>query len=464
MAGMVHLKDFTAGLDARRIVETVGPGFLIKAVDCHIDRGGQVEQRAAFVLAYELEEGRSVGLAADSNGLIVFGSGAAPTLPAGFAYQELVLSTKTLERVMSWDLYDGKVYAAVRFDDGFKAHYYDATLVDDFDTGGGGADYQAGDFVLTYETKMYALSGSVVHFSDVANPIEFDGALGAGFVDMASVAGEAKELTAMAPYQGYMAVFAPRAVLIYYFDVDPDLSKKIQVLTNIGTRYPLSVAQFGDSDVFFLDSSGVRSLQARDASNAAATSDIGVMIDELVRAKLRTMTVEQRSRIIGLIEPGDNRFWLIMRDEIFVYSFFEGSRVRAWTTYLPGFDIDAAAIFNDRVYVRSGDNIYVYGGLGDEPTYDATAAEAWTAFLDAETPVSAKTWDRLAVACEGSWEVRIAMKTTNPLASDLVATITDTTFDDEKIPLEGKSTHVSLRFRAAAPGAKKISAAVITHK
>lgn len=48
-------------------------------------------------------------------------------------------------------------------------------------------------------------------------------------------------------------------------------------------------------------------------------------------------------------------------------------------------------------------------------------------------------------------------------ASDLVSTVTGTTLGSEAIPLEGVSTHISLRFRAAAPGAKKISAAVILY-
>lgn len=463
MSGEIHIREFTSGLDTRRLPETTGPGFLIRGQDVHINRGGEAEQRPAFVLSYALEPGRTVGLAADNDGLIVFGSGAAPTLPAGIAYQELALGVLTLERVMSWDLAAGLVYAAVRYDDGTKAHFYDEVQVVDFDPSGAGADYAPGDFVLTYDTKMYALSGSAVHFSAIEDFDEFDAGTGFGFVDMAGVAGEAKQLTALAPYQNNLAVFAPRIILIYYFDVDPTLSTKVQVLNNIGTGSPLSVTQFGDADVFFLDTSGVRSLRARDSSNAASTSDVGVLIDKAVLDKVRTLTDEEKSRIIGLIEPTDNRFWLIIKDQIFVFSYFEGSKVRAWTVYNPGFAVDDAVVFQGRVYLRSGDSIYTYGGLGDVPVYDATEAEIWLPYLDAEKPTTEKDWTNVHVACVGEWEVRVAARPTNLDISDKVATVTATTFGDDPIPVNMRSTHLSLRFKAAAPGYKAISAAVLNY-
>jgi hypothetical protein len=455
--GSIFLKDFSLGLDSRRLPETVGAGFLIKASDCHIDRGGQIEQRAAFVPAYDLEPGRTVGLAATADGLVTFGSGAEPTLPAGVSYQQLAHGARTLQRVMSWDVFLRKLYVAVRYDDAARMHFYDGVKVADWD----GADpaYVPGDYVLTYDRKMYA-----VFYSAIGDATAWLSGTGHGFTDMGSEVSGAEKLNAIAPYQGFLSVLGDKVTLVYFFDADPANNKKIQVLQNIGSSLPLGATQFGDADLFFPDSSGIRSLRARDSSNAAATDDVGVAVDKDVVAKLRSMTDEERSRVIGLIEPTDNRFWLICKDLIFVYSYFPGSKVRAWSTYSPGFAIDDAVVYRERVWLRSGDTVYVYGGADGALQYDAAPAEAWTAYLDAEKPTVKKPWSSLDVACRGAWEVRAGMDPSNLEASDKLATVDTTTYSLERLPLQGESTHVSLRFKAAAPGEKTVSAAVIGYE
>jgi hypothetical protein len=87
--GTLWLKDIRAGLDTRRIAEALPGGSAIRANDGHINRGGEFEQRPAFVSAYTLPAGATLGLAADNTSLYVFGSGVAPTMPRGVLYQRL---------------------------------------------------------------------------------------------------------------------------------------------------------------------------------------------------------------------------------------------------------------------------------------------------------------------------------------------------------------------------------------
>ena len=70
--GTIWVREFTGGLDARRLPETSAGGTLIRAKDCHINRGGEVEQRADFLKLYSAPLNATVGLAADRNGLVVF--------------------------------------------------------------------------------------------------------------------------------------------------------------------------------------------------------------------------------------------------------------------------------------------------------------------------------------------------------------------------------------------------------
>ena len=73
----------------------------------------------------------TVGLAYDSAGLVVFGSGTDPGMPAGVTYQRLQHpdGVTELARVLSVDLFARKVYVAAEFADGDRYHFYDGARV-----------------------------------------------------------------------------------------------------------------------------------------------------------------------------------------------------------------------------------------------------------------------------------------------------------------------------------------------
>lgn len=327
--------------------------------------------------------------------------------------------------------------------------------------------FQPGTFVKTIGQKVYSVSGPLAHFSGIKEPTKWTtDYVGAGFVDMSTETSGSEELVALAKYQNLVAVFAERVIQVWFFDPDPTLNRQTQVLNNTGTISPHSVTQFGDNDIFYLDESGLRSLKARDSSNAAATTDIGVPVDTLIVDKLADMSLVQRQDIVGLIEPRDGRFWLIMRDVIYVFSYFSGAKVSAWSTYTPTdedgtpFQIDAATVYNKRVYVRSGNKIFVYGGIGPRPVYDGTIAEAWLPYLDANSPTRSKEWTGIDAALTGEWEVRYSLNPNNEAADDLVATLFRTTYTEDRVPSLGNSTHLGLRFRSKGNGPAKLSAVV----
>lgn len=339
-----------------------------------------------------------------------------------------------------------------------------ATLADGLDPG---VVFESGTFAKTVGQKVYVASGPNLHFSGVGIPTGFQTLnVGAGFIDMSAEAAGSELLQAVARYLQYIAVFAGRVIQIWYVDPDPLLNKITQVLNNMGTISPRSVTQFGDNDLFFLDESGARSLKARDSSNAASTTDVGIPVDTLIVDKMATLTALQRSQVIGLIEPTSGRFWLVFPDEIFVFSFFEGSKISAWSTYTPAVDnvaftVNDAIVFKKKVYLRSGDTIYVFGGLGATPVYDATEPELWSPYLDANAPAKMKKFEGVDVACEGSWRVYAGMEPTNQAAVDLLATVSETTYNKQRIAFEHEASHVSLRFKGVGSGYKKIAAAAI---
>lgn len=418
-------------------------------MDGHINRGGEFEQRAAFVPVYALPKG-TVGLAFTQTGIVVFGSVQDPGMPQGVTYQRLQHpdGVTALADVPSFDLFGGKVFAVGVFTDGSTHHYYDGVLVTKYGTN---TAVVPGPFVRTFGRKLYYLSDANLIYSNLADPTNFDAdsgtgtSTGAGFNDLSEEDYGSEDLVAIGRYQNYLAIFSDRTVQIRYVDPDPSLSKSIQALHNTGTISPRSVAQFGDNDLFYLDASGLRSLRARDASNAAVSTDIGSAIDVLLTQYVSESSPADVRDAIGIIEPRDGRFWLSVADTIFVFSYFPAAKVSAWTVYNPGFKVEDMIVYERRVYLRSGDQIYAYGGLGAALEYDDTSAVAWLPYLDAETPTETKTLQGVDLACRGSWRIEMGMEPCNLDASDKVGEVTETTFSASRIPAAHRATHFSLR-------------------
>ena len=331
--------------------------------------------------------------------------------------------------------------------------------------------FTPGTFVRTVKSKLYSVSDGLLHFSGIQAPTKWTtDAPGAGFINMATQNSGSELLTAVARYQNLLAVFSAEVVQVWFVDPDPNLNTVSQVLANTGTACPQSVTQFGDSDVFYLDESGLRSLRARDSSNAAATTDIGVPIDDLIVAKLQTLTSAERQRVVGLINPVDKRFWLILKDQCYVFSFYQNAKVSAWTTYdlsvttagvTTPFTAQHAVVLGRRVFLRGGNVIYAYGGMGTTLTYDQTEAEAWLPYLDANRPTAHKDWEGIDVALTGLWEVRAAMQPIDLDASEVVARVYQTTYNMHRIPFEHSSSHVSLRLVSKDTGPAVLSALAV---
>jgi hypothetical protein len=135
----ILVEDFRGGLDTRKSVLTAPPGTLQRAINCHINRGGELEKRKAFVLKNALPA-NSFGLHAVRGNLYVFGSVAqgslAPALPAGVNYQRLQHPTgaAAMSGLIWAENFDGKIYAIAEYADGNIYHFYDGTRVTSWDS------------------------------------------------------------------------------------------------------------------------------------------------------------------------------------------------------------------------------------------------------------------------------------------------------------------------------------------
>jgi hypothetical protein len=325
----------------------------------------------------------------------------------------------------------------------------------------GSETYLPGEFAKPAKSKMYSVAGSLAHFSGIADPLEVnDPNKEAGFIDLATNAEGSERLTAIANYQQNLAFFSERTVQIWFVDVTAAANQQLQVLNNTGAIAPLSVQEIGDSDVFYLSESGIRSLRARDSSNAAFTTDIGNPIDTLLLEEIITDRVQAR-RSRAVLEPRDGRYMLALGNKVYVFSFFPASRVSAWSIYEPGFAIKAWAIIGRSLYCRGDDNkLYLLGGkTGTE--YDDSEVTVFLPYMSAQKPATQKGFTGMDMACEGVWRVEIATDPNNEDALQTVATIEETTFAKGNVAFQARSTHLAMKLTSQNTGFAKLGSIAI---
>lgn len=323
------------------------------------------------------------------------------------------------------------------------------------------------NFSVTYKAKEYAGVGSTLYFSAVNDATKWDiYDTGSGFIDMSNNFGGREDLTGAGLYQNRLAVFSRRNIQLWAMDADPAQNTQVQVLANTGCIAPDSVVSVGSIDLLYLADNGVRSVRARENTDTAYASDIGSPIDSIVIDHVASIDPGESYNSKAIIEPIDGRYWLAIKDKIFVLSYFPGSNIAAWSTYEPGFTVDEMVSREDKVYVRSGNTIYVYGTQGsivtDENGYDDCEVIVELPYLDGNKPATYKEVKGMDATVEGNWEISMGFDHTNPDARDPVMRPTGPTFALGKIPATGVGTHFGLRLTNEATGYARL-ANIIVH-
>lgn len=452
----VLVRDFSGGLDVRKGPISAEPGSLRVLTNCVVNAGGEIEKRKAFVRVATLPAGtHGLGPNTGSSRLYTVGVIGVPAgMPDWITYKQLLGGT-SISKVRDMEMFDGKLFAVTETADGRAEHFYDGALVS--------LGAAAGVFnVRSHHSKMYGVSGRFLLFSALNDPANWTGGTGSGSIQIDTRDTGEWELIGIEAYYNQMALFGRDGIQLWQLDEDPAQNQIVSSLGNIGLAAPGAVTRFGSGDVLFLHDSGIRSLRARDASNAASVTDIGSPIDELVRARLREFRASDPAamqRIYGRVEPETGQVWFAWGDTIFVLSTAPSTKIVAWSTFRPGFAVDHIAVVGSKVYVRSGDDVYLYGGwTGDE--YDTAEAEVVMPMLDAGTPANDKTWTGLDVSAEGTWSVEVGTDSTAYAERELVATFTGATYDVCKIGLQAFGTHLSARFVSSSASRARLGSAL----
>jgi hypothetical protein len=324
-------------------------------------------------------------------------------------------------------------------------------------------NFTPGNAVRTHDDKMYAISGSRLHFSKITDPTKYTtDQLGAGYIAMANQAAGSEELTGIEEYFNQLAIFAKSAIQIWQMDPDPLLNAKQQVIKNAGTMAPRSILATGrgDGEIAYVSIDGIRALANNTINNNIRIAEIGAPIDAVVTAQMDAAGDAVLERAVSVIEPRDSALWVAIGDKVYVLNQFPSSDIKAWSVFDFGFTITDFVVVGNRLYARSGDTIYLYGG-DENDEYDTSELVVDVPFIDGGKPATSKTLTGIDLHLQGTWSVEVAIDPEQPDAYDDVGVIASTTFAKKRSALNGETSHVAFRMTHDAAEFAKLSKLVV---
>lgn len=327
-----------------------------------------------------------------------------------------------------------------------------------------GAASGTGISILTFKQKLYSTASSNLYFSALGSAEQWISGTDYGFINMASQTAGDESLTVAQEYQGLMAIFSENNIRIWSISEDSSANVFLQTLQNTGTVAAGSVVPYGNNDVFYLDTSGLRSIKARDSSNAAYVSDVGTSIDTHIREYMDTLTEEEIAAAVGVVEPIDGRFWLGIKNRIYVLSYFPTAKISAWSFYEVDFEVKNFAKIGDRIYVRGTeegvDYLYLYGGENND-TYPGENEDEFLIelpYFSAKNPAAFKQLLGFDIVAINNWKVDLLPQAGDDTVIKNHGTTVGTTYDEPRFPLTGVSSLFALNLTCTGAGPATLSA------
>jgi hypothetical protein len=337
-----------------------------------------------------------------------------------------------------------------------------------------GVDYSAstlsagmGNSIFVQKNRVWVTAGSTVQYCKLNTPTDWsdtDASAGSGFINIGNAAAGAQYLYGIEEYNGRAAIFAESTVVIYQLFADAQQINFEQSLQNTGTVSAGAVRAYGADDVFYLDKTGIRSLRSRDGYDAAFASDIGSAIDPFVKELVREVTSQQRVKAQSVVETDDGRFMMALGQYIVTLSYFPASKITAWSYMDFGQPIDNMVRCGDRVVLRTGNELYTYGGEdGDEYPEDGEFnGIAETPFMSASDPATKKFLQSYDHIAEGEWLVEVLPNPKDRTVSEVLGRFTSITNNDLTATLSQYTSLFALRYTCDKAGFASLSA-IATH-
>lgn len=463
----ITYEKFNGGLDLRRSPEMTASNVLLDLKNAYITTGLAIRKRPCLTKVATLEAG-TVGLRSGLGKLNTFyGGGAAithanPLFQANRVYHSTD-ETLAITKAHYAQPFNGYLYVSVEFSNGDVRHAYlddpgawaaatayplnsfrrpttpngfryEATAIAGTGTSGGsepvwpttiGATVvdNAGANQITWtcramtiadvncphtkivrkiNQKIYAAgsgdNAGNVPFCATAAPRDWTTSSDAGFIPAGTNAAGSDEVTALGDVGGDLVVFFADSTQVWDVDADPTLNVLKTAAENIGTLHRDTPAALAN-DLIFLAQQGFRSVSLIAITDNLQENDVGSAIDAL-----RGEILDADSPM-SIYYPSLGQLWNINGNKVYTYAFAKSVKLSAWQTYEFPVTIEAAAVLNGQLYVRSGDDVFLVdkNAYNDDGAVPEVVAEMF--FQDAKQPGVLKMFTGMDGVVKGSPEI-----------------------------------------------------------
>jgi hypothetical protein len=246
-----------------------------------------------------------------------------------------------------------------------------------------------------------------IYFSDLLDPTEWQVGT-SGYLDISQVVPNNDPVVGMASHNGFLVIFCEHHIVIYENPTDPAALTLKDVITNVGCIARDSIQSIG-TDLFFLSSTGVQSLQRVIQEKSVPFRDVSKNVrDELISY----VNSETLKYIKAVYFSTDAMYLLALPSTGFTYCFDTrgvlengGARVTIWK------DIEPTAFC-----VTQDKKLYIgqQGYVGHYRTYQDNGAtyrmSYYTNYFDLDQPVATKMLKKINLVAIGGSAQSIAFK------------------------------------------------------
>ncbi len=304
---------FDLGIELRKGASVSDANRLREMKNAYVTTGLATEKRPGLTLVANLEAGTKGLFAAFGKLHTFYSQGSIAHTNPLFQANRVAYSSGNyaVADVPFADVFNGFIYAAIRYEGGFQEHHYldgsATTHIVDLacpDTAG----------VAKLASKIFAVNGDTVRYCKTGNPRDWSAANDAGFLPTGMNSRGDRSANALGIYQGNLVVLSKDGAQVWKVDPDPAAMAFQDIVENVGTSFPSTVVNVAGA-LYFLSDYGFRSITTLQLTNNLADVDVGSPIDALVRARLKAGGVSPKSSYFS----GTGQYVCSMGNELFVY-------------------------------------------------------------------------------------------------------------------------------------------------
>jgi hypothetical protein len=442
--GSITFDRFDLGIDLRKGASVSDANRLREMMNAYVTTGLATQKRPGLVKVTTLEPGTKGLFPAFGKLHTFYGVGTIVHADSRFQANKTLYYSGEQRAVLDVqfaDVFNGYIYASIMYDNrDVRHHYLDGTA----DSGIVDANCPHSSQVLKLASKIYAASrsGDIVRYSKTGNPRDWSTINDAGFLPTGLNARGDRATNALGVYQNKLVALARDGSQVWFVDPDPSANKLEDIVENVGTSYPRTVATVA-GDLYFLSDFGFRSITTLQLVSKLADVDIGSPIDSIVRPATKNSGYVPRAAYYY----GTGQYVCAIGEQLFVYSISRTAKVAAWSRYILPFPVDALAELQGVLYIRAGDNIYQLSDAVSADDGQPFEVMLELPYMDFKSPGQTKRVYGVDLVMEGQCDFSIAFDVRNPDAYTPPVTVRGNTRGGGVIPIECAGTEFSLRFR-----------------